>query len=355
VSAVATAGPPAPTATSPWDAWDALAGRTGADPFARPGWVRAWHAAFGGGALAPVVAGEPAAPAGVLPMVARLGVWRSPTNDHTPAFTPLAEDDAALGRLAGALVARRPAAASLAYLDADAPALARLRDAAAAAGYATRVRPIHRSPVVHLGDPERWEAGRPRRRLADLRRRRRRLAERGQVTVAVAREAAALEDVIALERLGWKGARGTSIAGDQRLRGFYRAVAAWSADRGILRIATLRLDGRPLAALLGLQDAGVLHLLKGGYDPAFAEASPGQLLLQDVLAGAVGDGLARVELHGDAEPYKSVWTEAARSRVALEIFAPTPAGPLARAAAEHARPVARRALALRHPPPRRTR
>ena len=334
--------------------WDALADRTGGDPFVRPGWVAAWHAAFGGGELVALAAHHDQALTGVLPMVARVGVWRSPTNDHTPAFAPLADDARALRRLAEGLLARRPAAVSLAYLDATSPALGELRAGGHGAGCATRVRPIHRSPVLQLGDAEAWEADRPRRALADLRRRRRRLGERGRLTFAVAREALALGDVLALERLGWKGVGGTAAADDPRLRRFYETVAAWAAGRGILRIPRLRLDGRPVAALLALQDGDVLHLLKGGYDPAFSEASPSQLLLQDVLRQAFADGLRRVELHGDAEPYKQIWTSDVRRRVALEIFAPTRAGRLARAAADHARPVARRALLLRHRPPRRT-
>ena len=334
--------------------WDALADRTRGDPFVRPGWIAAWHAAFGGGELVALTAHHDDALTGVLPMVARIGVWRSPTNDHTPAFAPLADDAPALRRLAAALLARRPAAVSLAYLDAASNALGELRAVAAGGGWATRVRPIHHSPILELGDAEAWEADRPRRALADLRRRRRRLGERGRLTFAVAREAIALGDVLSLERMGWKGADGTSVADDPRVRRFYEAVASWAAARGSLRIPRLRLDGRPLAALLALEEGDVLHLLKGGYDPAFADASPGQLLLQDVLRRAFADGLRRVELHGDAEPYKQVWTSDVRRRVALEIFAPTRAGRLARAAADHARPVARRALLLRLQPPRRT-
>ncbi|HEV8151944.1 MAG TPA: GNAT family N-acetyltransferase [Solirubrobacteraceae bacterium] len=349
-----TASAPAVAAGPAASDWDALADRTGADPFVRPEWVAAWHAAFGGGELVALTAHHDGGLTGVLPMVARVGIWRSPTNDHTPAFAPLADDGRALHRLAHELLARRPAAVSLAYLDAASPAVDELRGVAHGAGWATRVRAIHRSPVLELGDAEAWEADRPRRAIADLRRRRRRLGERGRLTFAVAREAVALGDVLVLERRSWKGTDRTAVAEDPRLRRFYEAVASWAAARGILRIPRLRLDARPVAALLALQDGETLHLLKGGYDPAFAEASPGQLLLQDVLRQAFTDGLRRVELHGDAEPYKQVWTSDVRRRIALEMFAPTRAGRLARAAADHARPVARRALLLRQRPPRRT-
>jgi CelD/BcsL family acetyltransferase involved in cellulose biosynthesis len=333
--------------------WDALADRSGADPFVRPGWIDAWRAAFGGGSLEQLVVRRDGQLVGVLPMVVRLGVWRSPTNEHSPAFAPVAQDAAALDALAEALLERAATALSLGFLDAGSAEFDALRRAAESAGYATHVRPIHRSPVLVIGEEADWEASLSRGMLADLRRRRRRLTERGRLTVASAREPSALAELLALERRSWKGDRGTAIASEARVRGFYDAVAAWAAARGSLRVAVLRLDDQPLAALLALEEAGALHLLKAGYDPDFARWSPGQLLLQEVLRRAFADGLRRVELHGADEPYKRAWTSEVRPRVALEAFAPTPAGRLAHAAAVHGRPFARRARRLRHPTPRR--
>jgi CelD/BcsL family acetyltransferase involved in cellulose biosynthesis len=332
--------------------WDALADRAGADPFVRPGWIDAWCAAFGGGTLEPLLVHRDGRLAGVLPV---LGGWvrRSPTNEHTPAFAPLAEDAGALSGLAEALLARRPAVVSVAFLDGADPSLGTLRAAATAAGYGVAVRPIHRSPVLILDDVAAWEGCRPRRLMADLRRRRRRLEERGEVTVTVARQPGALADLLALERRSWKGTHGTAIAADARVRSFYAQVAGWAARHGTLRITALCLDGRPLAALLALEDAGALHLLKAGYDPAFARFSPGQLLLQETLRRAFAAGLERVELHGADEPYKRTWTGAARERVALEAFAPTFAGRLARAAVSGGRPLARRAREFRSSTSRR--
>jgi CelD/BcsL family acetyltransferase involved in cellulose biosynthesis len=341
-----TRAPMAPSGISA--EWDALADRAGADPFVRPGWIDAWRVAFGGRALEPLLIHRDGRLAGVLPVLGRR-VRRSPTNEHTPAFAPLAEDAGALSALAAALFAQRPAVVSVAFLDRTGAAFAALRVAAAATGYAVAVRPIHRSPVLILDDVAAWEAARPRRLLGDLRRRRRRLEERGEVTFTVARQPSALIDLLALEQRGWKGTQGTAIAADGRLRSFYTQVAAWAASRGTLRIAALRLDGRPLAAMLALEDDGALHLLKAGYDPAFARCSPGQLLLQETLQRAFAARLERVELHGADEPYKRAWTSAVRERVALEAFAPTAAGRLARAAMFGGRPLARRARELRSP------
>jgi CelD/BcsL family acetyltransferase involved in cellulose biosynthesis len=321
--------------------WDALADRCGGDPFVRPGWIEAWCAAFGGGAPEILTARGNGRLTGVLPLLRGMGIWRSPTNEHTPAFAPLAEDRAALGALAETLLAREPAVVSIAFLDRAGPALAVLQGAMRSAGYAVNLRPIHASPVVTVDDVDTWEAARPRRALADLRRRRRRLADLGRVTVTDSRDAAALDDVFELERRGWKAAHGTAILQTAALPGFYRQVASWAEARAELRVAALRLDDRPIAALLALEDAGVLHLLKAGYDPGFARYSPGQLLLEDILRTAFATGVRVVEFHGADEPYKRVWTTAVRRRVALEAFAPTAAGHVARVAARRGRPLVR--------------
>ena len=333
--------------------WDALADRCAAGPFARPGWVEAWCAAFGGGEPVTIAAHDGGRLSGILPMVGRLGLLRSPTNAHSPAFVPVSDGTSALGTLADALVARRPPAFSIGFLDRQEPAVAAFADAARAAGYTVVLRAIHASPVLVLGDVDAWEATRPRRALADLRRRMRRLREAGEVTVARERDPAALADLLALEDRSWKGARGTAIAADARLRTFYGRVAGWAARRDGLRITVLRLDGRPLAAVLALEEDGVLHLVKAGYDPTYARFSPGQLLLQDVLREAFAARLRRVELHGADEPYKRLWTGAVRHRVALEAFAPTAAGRLAHGAVTGGRFLARHARDLEPRPNRR--
>jgi CelD/BcsL family acetyltransferase involved in cellulose biosynthesis len=347
--AVPASGLPAPAA----DAWDMLADRLGADPFVRPGWIESWNAAFGGGPVRALRVHREGRLAGVLPL--RGGrLVRAPTNDHTPAFAPLASDNEAHAALAAQLFERSPTAVSIAYLDGAGPALAALLAAAAAAGYAVTVRPIHRSPVLRFEDGPAWEANVSRGVRSDLRRRMRRLEDGGQVTVTFAREETALADLLALERRGWKGAKGTAIVADPALGRFYGQVAAWAAGRGSLRVAALRLDDRPVAALLALEEAGALHLLKAGYDPGLSRYSPGQLLLRATLQRAADEGLERVEFHGADEPYKRAWTRDVRERVNFEAFAPTTAGRLARAGATRGRTLARRALSVRSPLPKRS-
>jgi CelD/BcsL family acetyltransferase involved in cellulose biosynthesis len=114
------------------------------------------------------------------------------------------------------------------------------------------------------------------------------------------------------------------------------------AATGGLRLFTLRLDDRPLAALMAIECGGVLHLLKAGYDPGAARFAPGQLLLQACVRHAFAAGPRRVEFHGAAEPYKVAWTDAVRERVAMHAFAPFAGGRTACWAYGRARPAAAR-------------
>src|SRR5438128_727111 len=101
------------------DEWTELADNAGAAPFLYPGWFRAWRPAFGAGALRLVTARRGGRLVGVVPMQARRGAWRSPTNAHTPGFDLLALDGEALAALSGALFTDRVRDLNVAPLDAD--------------------------------------------------------------------------------------------------------------------------------------------------------------------------------------------------------------------------------------------
>lgn len=308
--------------------WEDLADRCGASPFVRPDWIAAWSRAFGPGPLDVRVVRRGGQLAGVLPLLRRGHGLASPTNAHTPQFGPVAEDAAARDDLLAAALAE-DGRLGLGFLgDEDMEAAT---GAARAAGGVVHVTTMLRSPWVDLAAP----GGRPRRRfLADLRRRRRRLAERGEVTFVTETDPAGVADRLAaglaLEAAGWKGGQRTAVLQRPVLLGFYRDVAGSAAARGRLRLFSLCLDEVPVAFALGLVQGGALYLLKAGFDPGLAAMSPGQLLLQDAMERARTEGLARVELLGNDEPYKLAWTRRVRERHRVEIFPGTLSGRLAR-------------------------
>lgn len=92
-----------------------------------------------------------------------------------------------------------------------------------------------------------------------------------------------LERGFEVENRCWKGTEGTSILRAPAIRDFYlrqgRQLAAW----GQLELSFLELDGRAIAFEYGWAAKGVHHAFKIGYDEAFAQCSPGQLLFYHLL------------------------------------------------------------------------
>jgi CelD/BcsL family acetyltransferase involved in cellulose biosynthesis len=272
-------------------------------------------------------------------------VVRTASNWHTPLFAILAADSAAERAAAEASVALAGRRLSAAFLEEE--RTAEWEQAARAAGYRVISRTLERSPYIDITTD--WETY--ERRLsgsfrAELRRRLRRLEERGAVVFEIAdgseQFGELLEEGFAVEGSGWKDARGTAIASSPVTRRFYTDIATTAATTGSLRLAFLRLNGAAVAFQLNLEHHGVWYYLKGGFAPAVARYSPGQLLMWRVIRHAFGAGLSSYEFLGGDERYKHSWTSTSRARILLQAFAPTAAGLADYAVFAHGRPLAKR-------------
>jgi CelD/BcsL family acetyltransferase involved in cellulose biosynthesis len=336
------AGPEAVAAVR--DEWDRLADRTGAAPFLRPGWIEAWWRAFGAGRLEVLRKEGEGRVRALLPVRHRHGAVSSPSNSHSPGFGLLCEDRAAGMALLDELFARRPAQVSLGFLGALGPGLEELSAAAETAGYRSLQRTLERSPFVTMdGDWEGYERSLDRNMRRDLQRCRRRLEELGKVVLDVEHNTAHLDEALAVESLGWKRTAGTAIVSAPQTARFYNEVAHWAEASGRLRLIFLRVDGRPVAFHLALEDDRTYFPLKGGFDPAFRAQSPGRLLIHATLERAFAAGLRRYEFLGDSDAYKLRWATQVYDRVLFQAFAPRPVGLACWIAFAYGRPLAKRA------------
>jgi CelD/BcsL family acetyltransferase involved in cellulose biosynthesis len=172
----------------------------------------------------------------------------------------------------------------------------------------------------------------------NLRRRRRRLAEQGEVKYVLldGKDAKALDEGLAdfftIEASGWKGEGGTAIAQRPELVGFYTQIARDAAKRGALALGFLELGGKRIAAHLSLVHAGRHFLLKLGYDESLHEFSPGQQLVSDAIRDACARGLREFDFLGPCMDWKLDWESKLRAHTWLTIFRPTQAGKLVREA-----------------------
>jgi CelD/BcsL family acetyltransferase involved in cellulose biosynthesis len=339
--------------------WDVLADRVGAAPWVRPGWFDAWWDAFGSGTLSILAFRRAGDLTGVIPLERRHGGYLSLSNWHTPEFGLLAADGRAQ-ELADAFLGLRPETVSLRFLDPQDPGFAACLEAARTAKYLVLSRPLERSPYIEIdGDWEAYERRRGRKLVGELRRRRRRLEEQGRLEFEVTdgRKGldALLDEGFRVEAAGWKGARGSAIASQPSTRRFYAAIARWGAERGVLRLAFLRLDSRAFAFDFAFEEDGVHYLLKTGFDPEFGRYAPGMLLRHQMLSRAFSSGVRRYEFLGADESWKLEWADVARERLALQAFARSPRGLAAWAGWALGRPLVKRARALGRPLVKRVR
>jgi len=131
-------------------------------------------------------------------------------------------------------------------------------------------------------------------KLKELRRQRRRLAERhGAVSFDVARSpqevATALETFLKLEASGWKGARGTALAQIEGDAAFIRRATNALAKTGNCEIVTLRAGETPVASGIVLRHLSRAFFFKLGVDERFARYSPGVQLTLDLTRHLCAD------------------------------------------------------------------
>lgn len=329
--------------------WEALAKREQASPFLWPGWFEAWWRAFGSGELHILAARQDGDLVGVLPLRRSGGVLSSATNPHTPLFGFLAANETAAKELARALFSRKARRIELSFMS---PADASLVHAAAeAARYTLFAESLQALPYIttEVG----WDAyeARMRTRFSKLRRRQRKLEEKGGKLALDVSDgghglASLLEEGFRVEGLGWKDAYRTSINSHPSTRGFYTEIARWAAGRGWLRLAYLRLGNQTIAFDYCFEYDGTHCVLKTGYDPAHRVFAPGMIIRRHMIARAFSEGLSTYDFLGTNDAWKQEWTNAHQEQLFLHLFAPTTLGSLDRTALAYSRSAAKRARNL---------
>jgi CelD/BcsL family acetyltransferase involved in cellulose biosynthesis len=213
----------------------------------------------------------------------------------------------------------------LGRLPAESPTIESFRRAARGRGKViVRQRPS--CPYVPLDEswlePERHLSS---RRRSDLRRARRRAEQQGDVRGEIISPTppqvdSLLETAFAVEARSWKGGAGTALSNDPVRGGHLRRFASWASGAGILRICLLHIGEATAAMQIAVEHNSALWLLKIGFDPEFANCSPGNLLLAESIRYAVNRKLSSLEFLGIVEPWTRVWTEHERKCVSLRYY-----------------------------------
>ena len=221
-------------------------------------------------ALLPVKRGTP---------FVRLRNWR---HRHCLLGTPLVRADGAARHVAALVewLRKQAALVTLDYLPADGPVYRLL----AKAGLPTQSH--ERALFRRSRDADTYLAtAASRHDRQEVRRRVRRLAERGAVAHVALRADEPVErwidELLALEAGGWKGEQGSALACSEANRRFAREIFAAAHRRGRLQIVGLDLDGRPLARCSSILAQSGGYAFKTAYDEAFARYAPGIIVELD--------------------------------------------------------------------------
>ena len=138
-----------------------------------------------------------------------------------------------------------------------------------------------------------WLRGASKKALKDLHRRQRRLAEIGKVTFSLVSSPqevrAETERFLALEASGWKGASGAFLT-HPSLTTFVRSATRLLAKEGKCRIASLSLDGRPLAMGVLIESQKRAYFWKIAFDESFRAQAPGIHLVHELTRALAARG-----------------------------------------------------------------
>jgi len=156
----------------------------------------------------------------------------------------------------------------------------------------------------------------PGRRLKELNRVRRRLAEKGTLTfeelTPEGKLTEWLEGFLALEARGWKGEAGTALASAEGKRQFFLESARSAFARGQLMMMRLRLNGRAIAYKCNFLSRPGAFAFKIAYDEEYSSYSPGvHLELENVRCFHALPGMEWMDSCADPDHFMAnhLWSD----------------------------------------------
>jgi len=316
--------------------WNALVDRTLNEPFYRYEFIRSWLENFKPQTPLKLLIGRE--PGGrlvaLLPLIEErvrmFGVpirqWTSPTNVQSARFDLVAEDKTAAANAFFCLLRKLDGWDLLCLMDIPPTGAAlEFQTIARNNGFPLGLYEAQRSVYVSLpSSVEDLQATLGAKFRGNLRRRRRMLEARGEVSVEHITGGPdlqkRLEECFAMEQSGWKGQHGEPANGDPRIHGFYSALARHAARTGALSLYRLLLDGRPVAFHYGLIQNGTYSLLMTSYDESLRDCGPGHLLVAEVLERCIESGHREFDFLGCDLEWKRAWSQTSRQHVWLFMF-----------------------------------
>lgn len=282
-------------------------------------WLKVYWRHFGGFQRMRVLAVGADRPTAIVPLAVlceptragRLRVLTWPLDEWGSFYGPLGSDPAAAMSAAMLHIRRTPRDWDLIdfrWVPPDDEARSAYRSAMRSAGLPGRESLWTQAAMVDLnGSWEDYLATRPARFRSELRRQHRRAAECGPLCYerlrpggADCHAAASLplyDQCVELARRSWQGSSqsGTTLS-HQPVCGFLREVHVAAAAAGAVDLNVLRIGDRMAAFAYNYVTGGRVYGLRAGFDPEFAEAGAGTVLLSHMIRDSFQRGDRLIDL-----------------------------------------------------------
>ena len=162
----------------------------------------------------------------------------------------------------------------------------------------------------------------PRKTMRDLRQARRRAASAGEVEVIRAEASTVsgfMHEFFRLHEDRWRRIAGHGVCADPIVREFHLSAAQRMFDAGMLRLYLLRVGNSVAAAYHGFTAKRTAYAYLSGFDPAFAELSPGTQIVAHAIEEAVREGAREFHFLRGGEAYKYAWGAVDRPNTILTL------------------------------------
>ncbi len=134
-----------------------------------------------------------------------------------------------------------------------------------------------------------------------------------------------LAEIMQAYRNGWQGEclqkNGEAL---ELLISFYQKVALAFIPLGLLDICFLKGDNHLLAFELNICDKDVVYMMFGSYDREYAQWSPGNAILSEIIQDSLLRGYKRIEFGGEYLEYKKLWTKDITCSYQLRVYGKSP-------------------------------
>jgi CelD/BcsL family acetyltransferase involved in cellulose biosynthesis len=135
-----------------------------------------------------------------------------------------------------------------------------------------------------------------------------------------------LTDFFRLHAARWEEEGGSQGIRGRGVESFHRDATQLLAERGRLRLYTLKVAGRAVASVYGILHRDTFVYFQSGNDPAWRNRSVGLVLVGETFRDAIESGLTQYDFLRGTESYKSDWTTQQRRTVSLRVLSPGGSG-----------------------------